>query len=395
MKSTFTLFTCFILMAYAGTAQVGVGTTSPHISAQLQVGAASGNTKGFLPPRVALTGTGDGSTIATPATGLMVYNTATAGTSPSNVTPGIYYYDGSKWQRVINQQPDATVDFSVNANPNTGGTTFTGTAVSKDVIYVSTIDNSQWVYNGTAYVTYTPPASTAWYSSGGTTDAGSNKTGSVYRPGKVGIGGSNTPNATLDIRTNPTSTTDPGAGFLGIGTTSVLANAAGAGAIRYSMDNGGVLQYSSGGTVWNNIQSNVQKVVVTGHFSSETYNNGSTTATSATLICNETSDNSNRFSSNTFTAPRTGLYLVTANLLSQQKTWIMQEELDLVFSVQGNAKVISAFFSPLNGSAFGSSNLSAVISMTQNETGTFSVITYQSGMRVAASIYNQFSITEL
>ena len=33
---------------------------------------------------------------------MLVYNTATAGTSPNNVTPGYYYWDGSSWQRVNN-----------------------------------------------------------------------------------------------------------------------------------------------------------------------------------------------------------------------------------------------------------------------------------------------------
>jgi hypothetical protein len=166
-------------------AQVGIGTSTPNASAQLEISSSS---KGFLPPRVTLTGTADATTIASPAAGLMVYNTATAGTAPANVTPGIYYYDGAKWQRVINQQPDATVEFNT-ADPNSGSPTFTpNTPASKDYVYVSTVNNSQWTYNGTAYVTYTPPASTAWYMSGGTTDAGSNKTGSVYRTGKVGIG---------------------------------------------------------------------------------------------------------------------------------------------------------------------------------------------------------------
>ena len=75
-------------------------------------------------PRVALSSTATTSNaVASPATGLMVYNTATAGTSPNNVTPGFYFYDGSKWQRIINQQPDATVSFST-ADPNTGSPTF-------------------------------------------------------------------------------------------------------------------------------------------------------------------------------------------------------------------------------------------------------------------------------
>jgi len=81
-------------------AQTGIGTTSPHASAKLEVAATN---KGFLPPRVALTGTNDLSTIATPATGLVVFNTATAGTTPNNVLPGYYYYDGTKWNQLVDQ----------------------------------------------------------------------------------------------------------------------------------------------------------------------------------------------------------------------------------------------------------------------------------------------------
>jgi hypothetical protein len=81
-------------------AQVGVGTTTVDASAKLQIESTN---KGFLQPRVTLTGTADASTIATPATGLMIFNTATAGTGATAVTPGIYYYSGSAWQRVANQ----------------------------------------------------------------------------------------------------------------------------------------------------------------------------------------------------------------------------------------------------------------------------------------------------
>lgn len=75
-------------------AQVGIGTTNPNSSAQLDITSTS---KGFLPPRVALTGTADVSTIVSPATGLLIYNTATAGTAPNNVVPGYYYYNGTQW----------------------------------------------------------------------------------------------------------------------------------------------------------------------------------------------------------------------------------------------------------------------------------------------------------
>jgi hypothetical protein len=97
-------------------AQVGVGTTTVNASAKFQIDATN---KGFLQPRVTLTGTADATTIASPATGLMVYNTATAGTGSTSVTPGIYYYNGTAWQRVADQLPTTFVNGSL-------GTPFTG-----------------------------------------------------------------------------------------------------------------------------------------------------------------------------------------------------------------------------------------------------------------------------
>lgn len=72
-------------------AQTGIGTTTPDASAKLEVAATN---KGFLPPRVALTATNAASPITSPANGLMVFNTVTAGTNPYQVVPGYYYWDG-------------------------------------------------------------------------------------------------------------------------------------------------------------------------------------------------------------------------------------------------------------------------------------------------------------
>lgn len=93
------LLSIFAVLALAtGNAQnVGVGTATPNASAALDVTATN---KGLLPPRVALTSTTDASTIASPAAGLLVYNTATAGTAPNNVAPGYYYYTGLSWYRL-------------------------------------------------------------------------------------------------------------------------------------------------------------------------------------------------------------------------------------------------------------------------------------------------------
>ena len=90
----------FNLLFQNTNAQTGIGTTTPNASAKLEVYATN---KGFLPPRISLTGTLDVATIASPATGLVIFNTATAGTSPNNVLPGYYYWDGAKWNGLVDQ----------------------------------------------------------------------------------------------------------------------------------------------------------------------------------------------------------------------------------------------------------------------------------------------------
>ena len=81
-------------------AQTGIGTTAPNASAKLEVAATD---KGFLPPRVALTASNAFSPIvgtAANATGLLVYNTASAGAAPNNVVPGYYYWNGTAWIQI-------------------------------------------------------------------------------------------------------------------------------------------------------------------------------------------------------------------------------------------------------------------------------------------------------
>lgn len=94
MKKYFLLFFSFFIFIVQ--AQTGIGTSTPHASAKLEVASA---TQGFLPPRVALTATNSASPITNPANGLMVFNTATAGSSPYAVEPGYYFWDGNgqKW----------------------------------------------------------------------------------------------------------------------------------------------------------------------------------------------------------------------------------------------------------------------------------------------------------
>jgi len=76
---------------------VGIGTATPHPSARLHI---EDNARGLLIPNVALTATNVAAPVTSPAISLLVYNTATSGTPPYNVTPGFYYWDGSQWVRL-------------------------------------------------------------------------------------------------------------------------------------------------------------------------------------------------------------------------------------------------------------------------------------------------------
>ena len=77
--------------------------------------------------------------------------------------------------------------------PTTGGVVFSpNTPSTTGLLYVSGINSSTWIWNGTTYVTenVTPTVGTAWFlSSAPTVDAGSTKTADILRSGSVNIQG--------------------------------------------------------------------------------------------------------------------------------------------------------------------------------------------------------------
>ncbi len=79
--------------AYGQAVSINTSGANPDASSILDVSSAN---KGMLIPRVALTGTTDNTTISSPTSSLLVYNTATV----SDVIPGFYYRDGAKWIRI-------------------------------------------------------------------------------------------------------------------------------------------------------------------------------------------------------------------------------------------------------------------------------------------------------
>ena len=92
MKKKILIFS--LLVNYVLTAQVGIGTSSPNSSSQLDV---ISNNKGILIPRITLTGTTDATTISNGnVNSLLVFNTQTI----ADIIPGYYYWYVNKWIRL-------------------------------------------------------------------------------------------------------------------------------------------------------------------------------------------------------------------------------------------------------------------------------------------------------
>ena len=101
-------------------AQVGIGTTNPMGALDI-----TSSTDGLLIPRLALSMTTT-ATVITPTTSELIYNTATTG----DVTPGFYYWDGSKWVKLSLGNTNWTLTGNLGTTP---GTNFIGTTDAQDL----------------------------------------------------------------------------------------------------------------------------------------------------------------------------------------------------------------------------------------------------------------------
>ena len=104
-----------------GSAQVGIGTTSPNSSSMLDI---ESNEKGVLIPRMTAM---ERLAITTPAEGLMVYQ--------SDDVIGFYFFDGTSWDRILKESKDpvptgAIFSFPIETPP-TGYLICDGSAISR------------------------------------------------------------------------------------------------------------------------------------------------------------------------------------------------------------------------------------------------------------------------
>ena len=121
----------FLLTGMLSAQNIGINSTgtAPNASALLDVDAAPANNKGVLVPRLALVATNNASPVTSPATSLLIYNTATASSGSTAVVPGYYYWDGTKWVRFqYAASGSSSLDWSLTGNASTvDGTNFLGT----------------------------------------------------------------------------------------------------------------------------------------------------------------------------------------------------------------------------------------------------------------------------
>ncbi len=129
------LFSVFCFICHFCFSQVGIGTTTPNGALDI-----NSSDQGLIVPRVALTASNVSAPVINPAggsllSGTIVYNTATAGTSPNDIVPGFYFWDGAKWLLITTQSSPTKENWSVLGNAGTSSSTnFIGTTDAVDFV---------------------------------------------------------------------------------------------------------------------------------------------------------------------------------------------------------------------------------------------------------------------
>jgi len=155
MKTKELTMLLFLATTLFSRAQMNIGSnTAPNADAMLEI---SGSTKGLLLPRMALTGISSASPLSAHVAGMLVYNTATAGSGTAAVTPGCYYNTGSAWLRITSGAGNAWLS---GGNTN-GAVAAIGTDDNYDLPFETNNTERMRIQQATGYVgigTATPAA---------------------------------------------------------------------------------------------------------------------------------------------------------------------------------------------------------------------------------------------
>lgn len=167
------LSTPFAEKVFSQNVGINLSGASPDASAGLDVDFTS---KGVLIPRLTLTQTSSASPVTSPATSLLVYNTA----SVNDVTPGYYYWDGTQWVRLLNGT-GAGAAWMTNGNAASGSDFLGTTSNFPLVIKTNNLEQMRVQANGTLKITGTAITSPGIWMDGTVSAAASTAYGILSR----------------------------------------------------------------------------------------------------------------------------------------------------------------------------------------------------------------------
>lgn len=205
--------------------QVGIGTDTPNADALLELNSSD---KGLILPRLNLVSLTNFSPLTAHVAGMIVYNTANV----NNVSPGLYYNNGTSWVRMTTNVPRVgDVKHGFQAADHNGWYLLNGRAITS-------ITSTEARANATAlgYVNL-PNASNRFLKS----QTGVETLGSTGGVGAVTLTQANLPNINFTGTTNTTgshthtySDNNTPTGTAGAGTNNPIANAGEAGFVTES-----------------------------------------------------------------------------------------------------------------------------------------------------------------
>jgi hypothetical protein len=150
-----------------------VGDSPTTINANSVLEMESTN-KGMLLPRLGLSATNLASPLSAHVSGMVVYNTATAGSGTTAVNPGYYYNDGTKWVKLAGMGDIQLTQTALTSSTAPAGTTvgqmiYNTSAASGLPVGPAYWDGAKWVSaapGSTSTVTLTSPTAPAGTAAG-------------------------------------------------------------------------------------------------------------------------------------------------------------------------------------------------------------------------------------
>ena len=223
------IFLCFISVFAFSQVAINTSGDNPDASAGLDV---SFTNKGVLIPRVALTSATDNTTISSPATSLLVYNTGTGGLSPA----GYYYWNGSQWvQFGLANHTHATLTFDNSGSGAPSGSTYNGSSAL--TVSYNTIGAASSTHT---HATLSNGSGISTFSYNGSAAATVSLTNTGVTAGTYGNSGANVPNITVDAQGRLTAASNRALSPSDIGaapsshTHATLSNGAGIATFSYN-----------------------------------------------------------------------------------------------------------------------------------------------------------------